>query len=222
MDFTMSRLHESLSFLKRFLARPQQIGAVAPSSASLARALVYPLSQHDGPVNILEIGAGTGAVTRHIAPLVGPDDQLDICEADPALAAHVQSHCLDKGPLQEPYRQGRVRLFGEYLQSIEGLLDYDFIVSGLPLNAFQLRDIKSILDIVKRQAKADCVLSYFEYIGLRDLKAAVGVGAAGRQARYRSAYLNREIARHQFARRSVLWNIPPAYARHLRIGSTAA
>ncbi len=218
----MSRLHESISFLKRFLARPQQIGAVVPSSSSLARALVHPLSRHDRPVNILELGAGTGAVTRHIAPLVGPQDRLDICEADPALAAHLQSNCLDEGPLQDQYRQGRVRLFDQYLQSVQGLLEYDFIISGLPLNSFHLRDIKSILDILKRQARADCVLSYFEYIGLRDLKAAVGLGAARKQAQYRSAYLDREIARHQFERRSVLWNFPPAYARHLRIGSAAA
>ena len=174
----MSRLHESISFLKRFLARPQQIGAVVPSSSFLARALVQPLSQKDRPVNILELGAGTGAVTRHIAPLVGPEDRLDICEADPALAAHVQSDCLDQGLLQDQYRQGRVRLFEQYLQRVQGLLEYDFIISGLPLNAFELPDIKSILNILKRQAKPDCVLSYFEYIGLRDLKAAVGVGAA--------------------------------------------
>jgi len=218
----MSRLHESISFLKRFLARPKEIGAIVPSSSSLARALVHPLSQHDRPVNILELGAGTGAVTRHIAPLVGPEDRLDICEADPALAAHLQSNCLDEGPLQDQYRQGRVRLFDQYLQSVQGLLEYDFIISGLPLNSFHLRDIKSILDILKRQARADCVLSYFEYIGLRDLKAAVGLGAARKQAQYRSAYLDREIARHQFERRSVLWNFPPAYARHLRIGSAAA
>ena len=218
----MSRLHESISFLKRFLARPREIGAVVPSSSSLARALVHPLSQHDRPVNILELGAGTCAVTRHIAPLVGPEDRLDICEADPALAAHLRSNCLDQGPLQDQYRQGRVRLFGQYLQSVQGLLEYDFIISGLPLNAFHLRDIKSILDILKRQAKADCVLSYFEYIGLRDLKAAVGVGAARKKAQYRSAYLDREIAHHQFERRSVLWNFPPAFARHLQIGSAAA
>ena len=218
----MSRLHESISFLKRFLARPQQIGAVVPSSSRLARALVQPLSQHDGPVNVLELGAGTGAVTRHIAPLIGPEDRFDICEADPALAGHLQSNYLDKGPLQDHYRQGRVRLFGQYLQSVQGLLEYDFIISGLPLNALHLRDIKSILDILKRQAKADCVLSYFEYIGLRDLKAAVGVGAARKKAQYRSAYLDREIAHHQFARRSVLWNFPPAFARHLQIGSAAA
>ncbi len=218
----MSRLHESISFLKRFLARPQQIGAVVPSSASLARVLVEPLAQHDRPVNILELGAGTGAVTRHIAPLVGREDRLDICEADPTLAAHVQSCCLDNGPLRDHYRQGRVRLFGQYLQSVQGLLEYDFIISGLPLNAFHLRDIKSILDILKRQAKADCVLSYFEYIGLRDLKAAVGLGAARKKAQYRSAYLNREIAHYQFERRSVFWNFPPAFARHLQIGSAAA
>jgi len=29
--------------------------------------------------------------------------------------------------------------------------------------------------------------------------------------------LKQRIQRHQFARRTVLWNLPPAYARHWRI-----
>ena len=216
------KLRESIRFLGRFLANPQQIGAVAPSSSFLARALVQPLSQHDQPVNILELGAGTGAVTRYIAPLLGADDRLDICEADQRLAANIREEYLMQGRLAEPFRAGRVRLFDQYLQKVEGLLEYDFIISGLPLNAFDLRDIKTILDLLKKHAKPGCVLSYFEYIGLRDLMAAVRLGPSRKQAQYRSAYLQRQIRTHQFERRPVLLNLPPAYARHLRIGVAAA
>lgn len=216
------KVRESIRFLGRFLANPQQIGAVAPSSSFLARALLQPLSQHDRPVNILELGAGTGAVTRHIAPLLGADDRLDICEADQRLAAGIREQCLMQGRLAEPFRTGRVRLFDQYLQKVEGLLEYDFIISGLPLNTFDLRDIKTILDLLKRQARPGCVLSYFEYIGLRDLMAAVRLGPSRKQAQYRSAYLQRQIRSHQFERSSVLLNLPPAYARHLRIGVSAA
>lgn len=216
----MSKLQESISFLQRFLASPRQIGAVAPSSRFLARALVGPLAQHDRPVNILELGAGTGAVTRHIAPLIGPQDRLDICEADPALARHLKHHYLESGQLCEHFHAGRVRLFDQYLQEVRGMLEYDFVISGLPLNAFKLRDVKSILDVLKRQAKPGCVLSYFEYIGLRGLMRAIRAG--GRNARYRSGYLDRQIRNYQFERQSVLLNIPPAYARHLLIGTGVA
>ena len=215
------RVGESLRFLRRFLAHPRQIGAVAPSSGFLARALVQPLSRHERPANILELGAGSGAVTRHIVPLVGPDDRLDICEADPQLAGHIRDEYLVRGRLAEQFQVGRVRLWDQYLQDVPELLEYDFVISGLPLNAFCLRDIKTILDILKRQAAPGCVLSYFEYIGLRSLTAAVRLGESRKQARYRSAYLRRQISNYQFERRSVLLNIPPACARHLRIGAAA-
>lgn len=234
----MARLGESISFLRRFLANPGRIGAVAPSSPHLAQALVRPLAERIagqaqdadgrsaqggrrtrekcGPLNILELGPGTGAVTKHIAPLLRPYDRLDICEADPKLAQHVSGRFLKSGPLQEHYAAGRVRLLGGYIQQVDGLLQYDFIISGLPLTAFTLRDVKTILDILKRYAKPGCVFSYFEYIGIRPVLAAVRPGKRGRRFRILSTYLDREIADHQIARQAVLLNIPPAWARHLR------
>jgi len=119
----MRRLKESIHFFREFLAKPGKVGSVAPSSRYLARALTTPLSQNRQPVNILELGAGTGAVTRFIAPLLDGHDRLDICEANRQLAAVVRKHCLEQGPLRQPYQEGRVRLFDDYIQKVEGLLD---------------------------------------------------------------------------------------------------
>src|SRR3984957_20173107 len=63
---------DELRFLRRLLARPQQIGAIAPSSAVLARAMAREVDPgRPGP--ILELGPGTGVVTaaliaRGVAP----------------------------------------------------------------------------------------------------------------------------------------------------------
>lgn len=65
-------LRDALRFLRRLLARPAQIGAIAPSSAALARAMAREVDPgRAGP--ILELGPGTGVVTaaliaRGIAP----------------------------------------------------------------------------------------------------------------------------------------------------------
>ena len=117
---------------------------------------------------------------------------------------------------------GRVRLFGQYIQHVDGLLRYDFIISGLPLTAFKLRDVKTILDILKRYSRPDCVFSYFEYIGIRPVLAAVRLGAPGKRFRMLSTYLDREIAQHQVGRQTVLLNIPPACARHLKFEGLSA
>src|SRR5438128_2412878 len=55
-------------------------GAVLPSSPFLARALVAPLNHHPSPAKILEVGPGTGAITRAVVRRMRDDDHLDAVE----------------------------------------------------------------------------------------------------------------------------------------------
>ena len=55
-------LADQIRFLGRLIARPSQVGAVAPSSPGLARAMAAQIdAASEGPV--LELGPGTGVVT---------------------------------------------------------------------------------------------------------------------------------------------------------------
>jgi phospholipid N-methyltransferase len=222
----MASLRESMSFLGEFLAQPTQVGALSPSSRFLARALTRPLAAKRQPVNVLEVGAGTGAVTRYIAPYIGPQDRLDICEASPRLAEHLHHEVLSRSSLAESWRAGRVRLFAKRLQDVDDLLDYDFIISGLPLTAFKLADVQTILELMRARARPSCTLSYFEYMAVRNMLATVRIGESGRCFRELSAYLNTQIENFQIAQHAVWLNFPPALARHLRFdrgnGSPAA
>lgn len=63
---------DAVRLLGRALARPSQIGAIAPSSAALARAMAREVDPGE-PGPILELGPGTGVVTtalisRGVAP----------------------------------------------------------------------------------------------------------------------------------------------------------
>src|SRR5437870_2641258 len=71
---------DHLEFFRQYRRRFQTTGAVAPSSRFLARALAKPFEQHARPCRVLEIGPGTGAVTRRIVRLLKPDDRLDLVE----------------------------------------------------------------------------------------------------------------------------------------------
>lgn len=72
-------------FLFRLLRNPRNIGAVAPSSAALARAMAAQIPNGGGPV--LELGPGTGAITAAI--LAGGIDasRLTAVEYDADFAA---------------------------------------------------------------------------------------------------------------------------------------
>ena len=72
----------SARFLLRYLRSPALIGAVAPSSAALARTM----SRHaQGYAHILEFGAGTGTITQQLA-LDHGERCLTVFELDPRLA----------------------------------------------------------------------------------------------------------------------------------------
>lgn len=53
-------------FLNRFLAKPKSVGSLFPSSRHLGRQMVKATEGLPAVDSIVEIGAGTGAITRHL------------------------------------------------------------------------------------------------------------------------------------------------------------
>lgn len=201
------------------MRRPNAIGAVVPSSRALAIAVAEPLRRSSRPIRLLEVGAGTGPVTRYLGTLLGDQDQFDICELQPEFADILERDVLSKPPFAKMVAEGRVRLLRKPAQKIEGNSVYDFIISGLPLTAFELDDVKKIFSVFKRLLKPHGVLSYFEYTWLRQTSRVLALGRSRTRLRAVNAYLNRNIREHEFARRAVLNNFPPAHARHMRFES---
>ena len=210
-----SRRGRSL-FLQAFLADPSVVGSVVPSSKHLADALVQPFRAQTSPANVLEIGAGTGVVTRRLGRELGPKDQLSICECQPALADHIERQVLAEPYFAPAVREGRVRLLRCPVQEIDPDERYDQIICGLPFTAFGPGDVSSILRLIRRSLLPGGTFSYFEYIALRRVKLAAATGKKRQRMRRVSAILDAYIRRFEIGRRKVLINFPPAYARYWR------
>jgi len=105
------------------------------------------------------------------------------------------------------------------IQDLSSDKKYDFVMSGLPLTAFELRDVEDVFDVIRRCLKPGGVFSYFEYVGLRRTSRALSLGKKRARVRAVSRYLSSTIQNHEFARDTVLVNLPPAHARHLRFES---
>ena len=203
-------------FLSRYFRAPNTVGAIAPSSRALAEALCEPLRNAGHPVSVLEVGAGTGAITRYLGTILGEHDELDICEIQ-----HDFADILERDVLSDPHfaplvTQGRVRLFRLPVQMLPGNKRYDFVISGLPLTAFELEDVRNVFDVVRRCLKPGGVFSYFEYLGLRRTSRTFALGKRRARIRAVSAYLTSTLRRHRFATTTVFQNFPPAHAHHLR------
>ena len=77
-------------FLRRAMRDQLTVGAVAPTSQVLARAivdLVGPLSDR----LVVELGAGTGAISRAVGPRRGPGTRHVAIERDPVMLAELES-----------------------------------------------------------------------------------------------------------------------------------
>ncbi|MBL8831923.1 MAG: methyltransferase domain-containing protein [Rhodospirillales bacterium] len=66
-----------------------KVGAVLPSSASLARLVARQVHPEDGQC-VVELGPGTGPVTKALLEAGVPADRLFVIEIDAALSAHLR------------------------------------------------------------------------------------------------------------------------------------
>jgi len=77
-------------FFRRWLANPLQMGSIVPSSRALCHRIVQQTRR--GPDEfILELGAGTGVISRALLDSGVPPDRLCVVEIVPSMAAHLRS-----------------------------------------------------------------------------------------------------------------------------------
>ena len=87
-------------FIKRWLRQPLAMGAVMPSGPLLTKALaltaVREMQGRDG--HVIELGAGTGEVTKALLAAGIAPDRLALVERDPELVAFLREYAgLDSG-----------------------------------------------------------------------------------------------------------------------------
>ncbi|MEV5985907.1 methyltransferase [Streptomyces sp. NPDC052051] len=184
-------------------------GAIAPSSRALARALTDPVRTQPGrPLNILEAGAGTGAVTRTLIPQLSPGSRLDIAEANPRFAdrlhrlAHTHPHLTDHG------RQ--VRIHTRRVEDLDTDRRYDVIVSGLPFANFSPGQVATIMDRYLELLHPGGTLTYFAYLGTRRARALLASRAQARRHQAVEEVLADYRRRYATGCRTVWANLPPA------------
>ena len=77
-------MNENIEFLQAFLKNPAKVGSIRPSSPELAQKMVEGITP-DKNSAVLELGVGTGAITKFLQEIV-PDDRSYLgIELDPDL-----------------------------------------------------------------------------------------------------------------------------------------
>jgi phosphatidylethanolamine/phosphatidyl-N-methylethanolamine N-methyltransferase len=76
-------------FLRRWLANPLQMGSVVPSSPALCRRIAALVERAEDEV-VVELGAGTGVISRALLDSGVPPEKLVVVEIVPDMADHLR------------------------------------------------------------------------------------------------------------------------------------
>jgi phospholipid N-methyltransferase len=102
------------------------------------------------------------------------------------------------------------------IQDFRAEAPYDYIISGLPINNFTADLVREMFEVMFGLLAPNGVLTYFEYIYMRKVKKNLSTGARRDRLTKLDALMEELCAKHRFHRDSVLINVPPAWANHLR------
>ncbi len=211
------QLVESFEFFKEFIKNFKEVSAVLPTSVHAGNALAAEVARRQTAKRVLEVGAGTGAVTAQIAPHIGPGDQLTVCELNHTFMQLLRKRFDQEQPLRRVLPQ--TTFYEGSVLDLKPTEKFDFIVSTLPFNALPPALVDKVLAHFKTLLNPGGIISYIEYIGGRTLKQ---IGNIDPEQEQRLAVLQRHLSTVGLRREVVLGNVPPAWIHHLCIGETTA
>ncbi|MGH3803430.1 MAG: class I SAM-dependent methyltransferase [Pseudonocardiaceae bacterium] len=206
---------EGWMFLTEAARDLRTTGAIAPSSKALARLLSDPVDPHGTrPLNVLEVGAGTGSVTRALIPRLSVGSRLDIIEANPRFAAQLR-HLLRTHPRLVGDGE-RARVHHTFVEQFDTGRRYDVIISGLPFTNFAPAQVVAIMDRYMDLLEPGGTLTYFAYRGARFARALTATRAEARRHLGVEEVLAGYQRRYATGCWSVWGNLPPAKVWQLR------
>jgi len=88
-DISHDEVKNTSLFLRRWLANPLQMGSIIPSAPALCRAIARQVRRGEEEF-VLELGAGTGVISRALLDSGVPPERLLVVEIVPDMAEHLR------------------------------------------------------------------------------------------------------------------------------------
>lgn len=139
------KFDDEIRFFKRWMDRPRNVGAIMPTSGVAARSMTSVINPASG-LPVLELGPGTGVITRAILARGIAPTNLVAVEFSPEFYSRLKLDFRDvRFILGDAFDLDRT--LGEF-----GRTQFDSVISGIPLLNFGVRErvalIEDLLDRV--------------------------------------------------------------------------
>ena len=186
-------MNENIEFLQAFLKNPLKVGAITPSSPELAEEMLRDIRPSADNI-VMELGVGTGAITRHLRNIV-PDDKSYLgIELDSDLARKLKEETpemrIESGNALEMHE----------IHARSGLGKVGYIICCLPFVTIPNEINERILQEADRFMADGCLFRTFIYAHGYYMPSAIKI---------------REFMRNRHGKslrsKLVMKNVPPAY-----------
>lgn len=186
-------MKENLQFLQAFLKNPLKVGAIAPSSPELAAEMLQGIQPDDHNI-VLELGVGTGAITKFLRQAIPSKDSYLGIELDDDLVRSLNVNFPDMniicGSAADAYK----------IHAESGLGKVRYVVCCLPFVSLPKEISESVLAEIEKFMGEGCELRIFQYAHGYYLPPAIKL---------------REFLKNRYgkSKRSplILKNVPPAF-----------
>lgn len=198
---TFSRKTGILNPILYFIRDIRKTGAVAPSSkylcSDMVRFLAEKVQTSARPLRILELGPGTGTLTKAILNVIRKTDTLDLVEINPHFCRM----------LRREFRHPKLQVHFTDLLEFSPEQPYDYIFSSIPYESIPEEISKAMWQQKLRLCKPGGLISYYKYVNFNH---------------FRCKFEKELVAAYSIDRSFVLRNFPPAQLFTLKITRDAA
>lgn len=186
-------MNENIEFLQAFLKNPLKVGSIAPSSPELAQQMVAQIRPNEQSV-VLELGVGTGAITKFLQDIVPNRESYLGIEIDKTLVKLLKENF----PALKIVRGNACDTFSIYQRTGFGKVGY--IICCLPFVSLPNDVGEKILSEIDKFMEQGCVFRTFQYAHGYYFPSAIKLREHMRD-RYGKAKKSQLIVK----------NMPPAY-----------
>lgn len=186
-------MKENIEFLQAFIKNPLKVGAITPSSPELAREMLKGIEPDENNI-ILELGVGTGAITKFIEEKV-PDEKSYLgVELDGNLVNSLNV----RFPNLKILKGNACEL--DKIHKKSGLGKVSYVICCLPFVSMPNDVGEKILSEIEKFMKQECLLRTFQYAHGFYMPSAIKL---------------REFMRRRYGKSQksqlIVKNVPPAY-----------
>jgi phosphatidylethanolamine/phosphatidyl-N-methylethanolamine N-methyltransferase len=185
-----------------------RVGELVPCSVQTAKDITSDIPKNKSPKIIIEVGAGSGAITHSIIKKMNEEDHLDLIEIEPILCEELQEnfgqmknvsiHCMDFLHFKPDYQ-------------------YDYVVSTLPFNSFPADLVKKLIDHLVEVSKDGAYLGFVEFKFLPSLRTIGMNKDEKKEYKKTREVIKNFVALYGVAENSIFLNFPPILIFHLKI-----